>query len=494
MAQSLSDKETDSFWREVRKTHPKKVHYPSKVDDVTESSEIAEHVFGNKFDKLYNCLSYDVEDMKVLRDDINNAVENKCTCNCEHGNHCITFKDCYEAIKKLKLSKSDGCTGILSDHIVHAGDKLACYLALLFNCMLSHGLSPDGMLLGTMIPLPKGRWANLSDSDNFRTITLSSIFGKLLDFIVLNKEERQLCTSELQFSFKKGAGTTLCTSMIQETVSYYVHNGTNVYGLLLDASKALDRVNYCKLFRILLNRDFCPMYSRLLLNMYTSQKLRVRWNSEYSELFSATNGVKQGGVISPILFCIYMDNLLNELANSGYGCYIGCVFAGAFGFTDDLKLLTPSVWAVHQMAHICENYAQRYDVTFNAKKSQVIIYKAQNTRPPDPCVIINGARVKCFDKVIHLGHLLTENVYHFNMSKCIDDFNLQCNMFLVGFKYCSSHICNVLFQAYCTSFYGTQMLPHFDDNIQDVYTAWRIAIRRVWHLPWRMDPELWFAK
>ncbi len=53
--------------------------------------------------------------------------------------------------------------------------------------------------------------------------------------------------------------------------------------------------------------------------------------------------MKQGGVISPILFCVYMDDLLTELANSGYGCYMGGVFAGAFGYADDLKLLTPSV-------------------------------------------------------------------------------------------------------------------------------------------------------
>ncbi len=78
--------------------------------------------------------------------------------------------------------------------------------------------------------------------------------------------------------------------------------------------------------------------------------------------------------------------------------------------------------------------------------------------------------------------------------------------FLFDFKYYSSHIRNVLFQRYCTSFYGTQMLPHFDTNIQDVYTAWRIAICRVWRLPWRthtnmlahiagvMETELWFAK
>ncbi len=70
--------------------------------------------------------------------------------------------------------------------------------------MLRHVSSPDGMLLGTMIPLPKSKWINLSYSDNYRAITLSSIFGKLLDFIILNNEEHELITSDLQFSFKKG--------------------------------------------------------------------------------------------------------------------------------------------------------------------------------------------------------------------------------------------------------------------------------------------------
>ncbi len=81
--------------------------------------------------------------------------------------------------------------------------------------------------------------------------------------------------------------------MLQETISYYVHNGANVYGLLLDANKAFDQVNYCKLFHILIDRGFCPMYSRLLLIMYSNQKLRFRWNSEFSELVSVTNGMKQ---------------------------------------------------------------------------------------------------------------------------------------------------------------------------------------------------------
>ena len=79
---------------------------------------------------------------------------------------------------------------------------------------------------------------------------------------------------------------------------------------MLDSSKAFDRLNYCKLFRIILNRGVCPLICRLLLNMYLDQRLRVRWNSTTLQLFNVTNGVKQGGVISPILFCIYMDGLI----------------------------------------------------------------------------------------------------------------------------------------------------------------------------------------
>ncbi len=214
MAQSIFHNCTGTFWREAKKINPKKVFYPNKVDEEIGVQNIT-NVFGGKFDKLYNSVSYNFDDMDILKKDIISAVSNKCECsNCIHGNHSIAFKNGYDAVKKLKQSKSDGCTGILSDHIIHASDKLTCYLALLITAMLHHGTSPDSMLFGTIVPLPKGRWANLSSSDNVRAITLSSIFGKLLDFIILIKEENNLCTSDLQFSFKTGSTTGLCTSMV----------------------------------------------------------------------------------------------------------------------------------------------------------------------------------------------------------------------------------------------------------------------------------------
>ncbi len=148
----------------------------------------------------------------------------------------------------------NGDSEIVSDHIIYSGESLSIHIAILFTALLRHGLTPDGILTGTMISIPKGRWANLSTSDNCRAIPLSSILCKLLDVVILTKEKGSLCTINLQYGFKQGSSTSLCTAMVQQTISYYVHNGSNVYGLMLDASKAFDHANYCKLFRILLDK------------------------------------------------------------------------------------------------------------------------------------------------------------------------------------------------------------------------------------------------
>ena len=298
----------------------------------------------------------------------------------------------------------------------------------------------------------------------------------------------------------------MCTAMIRETVTYYVHKGSSVYSLVLDATKAFDRVNYCKLFRILLKKNISPFICRLLLNMYINQKLRVRWHNTYSDEFSVTNGVKQGGVISPILYCIYIDGLIDELKASNVGCFMGGVYAGIFIFADDLKLLAPSVYAMRLMLAICLQYAKRYDVKFN-NKSQLIVFKCKNDDSPIPSVIINGDQLQAVESVTHLGHIIHDDIFKCDASKVVKDFNVQSNLFLSDFKHSSSFIRNYLFFRYCTAFYGSQFLPIYNNKIMnDIYVAWRLAIKRVWRIPWtthskllphitgKMPPELSFSK
>ena len=91
---------------------------------------------------------------------------------------------------------------------------------------------------------------------------------------------------------------------------------SNAFVLMLDASKAFDRVIYCKLFREL-KRELSTFVIRLLLFMYTNQTLRVKWGSVMSESFTVMNGVKQGDALSPVLFAVYTDGLLLILQESG---------------------------------------------------------------------------------------------------------------------------------------------------------------------------------
>jgi len=112
---------------------------------------------------------------------------------------------------------------------------------------LIHGVAPDYMYSSTIIPIPKGKHANVTDSSNYRGIALSSIFGKVFDLFFLDKYSDCLCTSELQFGFKAGHFTDMCSMVLKETLAYYVVDGGSAFCTFLDAIKAFDRIDYCKL-------------------------------------------------------------------------------------------------------------------------------------------------------------------------------------------------------------------------------------------------------
>ena len=166
-----------------------------------------------------------------------------------------------------------------------------------------------------------------------------------------------------------------------------------MYITLLDASKAFDRVNYCKLFSKLLSRNLSPVVLRLLLYMYTNQSLKVRWGTCIGDKFNVTNGVKQGGVLSPTLFSVYMDDLFERLQKRGVGCYMGNYFVGCLAYADDLTILAPSKKALQIMINICQGYAADHDVIFNGPKSQFIVFRGRECKADNCYVMVNGIQL-----------------------------------------------------------------------------------------------------
>ena len=124
-----------------------------------------------------------------------------------------------------------------SNNLKHGTELVFQYLSILFTSMVHHGFCPPTFICANIIPIPKGSKANLSDSDKYRSIAISSLLGKILDHIVIVKQSEALKASNYQFGFKANSSTVLCSTVVNETVQYYnIENSAKpVYVLLLDA-------------------------------------------------------------------------------------------------------------------------------------------------------------------------------------------------------------------------------------------------------------------
>ena len=136
--------------------------------------------------------------------------------------------------------------------------------------------------------------------------------------------------------------------------------------MLLDESKAFDRVEYVKLFKMLKDRNMCPIVLGLLMNMYVNQKIQVRWNNSLSSQHNISNGVKQGGYISPNQFSVYVNHLITKLRNSNLSCIYVNEHMGVYCYADNISLLSPTFTGREEMLKICEDFADDHDIIFNA--------------------------------------------------------------------------------------------------------------------------------
>jgi len=341
------------------------------------------------------------------------------------------------------------------------------------------------------VPIPKARNANLTDSENYRGIALSSVFGRIFDLIVLQRYSDDLISCDLQFGFKKNRSTAMCSMIVKEVIAYYVNSDSNVHCVFLDSSKAFDKVEYCKLFNLLLNRHIPPHIIRVLLNMYTGQQVNVLWNGVYSRKFPAVNGVKQGAIISPILFCVYLDTLLLELRKAGLGCHIGHWFAAALGYADDVVLLAPTARAMRSMLTICDRFASEFNVTFNGNKSKYIRFHARNhccardSNAMLPHFVIGGHDIEKVLTWPHLGHILSANLSDDDdILARRNSFVGQTNTFICNFSKVDVSVRNILFKSYCSSHYGAELWDLANRKIEDYCIAWRKGLRKVWKLPY----------
>ena len=144
-------------------------------------------------------------------------------------------------------------------------------------------------------------------------------------------------TNNNQLGFKSGHSTSLCIYALSEFIEYFKSRSTSVYVAFLNASKAFDKISLWTLFRKLIDRNVSIYLVKILCYWYLHQIMSVQ--SKISKGFNVTNGVRQGGVLSPKLFNVYIDGLSNILNNCTTGGFLDGKRIYHMLYADDLCIV-----------------------------------------------------------------------------------------------------------------------------------------------------------
>ena len=473
MAQKMNH--TRNFWNEVKKMKHNAHTAPNK-DGMTSNKDIVE-VFRQKYENLFKSVPSESQNIDRVQQHIASEIDDSKFDDIVISESCVS-----DAIKQLKLDKSDGNKGVFSNHVKYGPRRLTSLIAILLTTSARHGYMPGELLLSTLHSIPKDCRAYICDSDNYRGIALSSCMTKIYDLVILKKYSRELSTSDMQYAFKKKLGTSMCTLVLKEVMSYFKRNKTNVYLGLIDASKAFDRVRHDKLFMLLIERKLPAVVLRLLLDSYRRQQLRTCWNDCCSENFDTFNGIKQGSILSPVLFTVYMDALLLKLEASGIGCTIGRHYFGALSYADDLTVLSPTLSGFQHMFNICEDFGEEYGVKYNPSKSVGLCVSRRQQSLPD--VILAGQPVKWVSVIKHLGNFIQADLRETTeIANKRGDYIGRINSMLATFSKASDDIKRELFNTQCCHLYGVEAWNFADADVDTFRRTWNRGVRRTFNLP-----------
>ena len=447
LARKFIAKDETSFWKDVKKLNITGTNVvASSIDGVTGEDNIT-NLWTSHYSNILNCNNGTTE---------KKYVENHIVTNCKGSPLLLDVKEVMEATLALKSGKCAGVDALHSEHFKYAGDKLSVLLTLLFNSILSHGYLPSDFMKTTIVPILKDKKGLVTDKNNYRPIAVTTVLSKIFELVLLNRLQSKLVTADNQFGFKSGHGTDMCVYVLKHVINYYVSHDSPVFICYLDASKAFDRINHWKLFKKLINRNVNCSIVRLIVYWYSNQSVCIRWGSSYSSCFSVTNGVRQGGILSPVLFNIYMDDLTIDLNGIKIGCTINGQYINHLMYADDTCIISPCPSSLKKLLDVCSDFATKNDIVFNELKTKCMCFKPKWLKNLIvPRISFKGNDLEFVSQHKYLGIVISDDLSDANdIKRHVRGLYGRGNMLVRTFKNCSNDVKHYLFRAYCSSIYG----------------------------------------
>ena len=260
--------------------------------------------------------------------------------------HGITLEELNESSKEsLPSGKGVGVDNLCNEMIACLIEVCPKLVLKLFNLILNSGEILPDWLISYIVPIHKG--GAKSDPSNYRGISLLSCLGKFF-LSIINKRLAKFCVdkgvlSESQLGFVRGNRCSDAHLIIHNLVTKYCHKyKKKIYSCFIDLSKAFDTIPRDILLFKLRDVGITGKIFNIIRNVYSSDQAYLKIDGKITKPFPISQGVRQGCVLSPLLFNIFMAGLAKSISSIDSGLKLDRKKINSLFWADDIVLLTES--------------------------------------------------------------------------------------------------------------------------------------------------------
>lgn len=317
----------------------------------------------------------------------------------------IQVEEVIKVVKKLKGGKAAGYDGIAPEMIKNLGVKGLEGITKLFNKMWEEEKIPKDWEIGVLLPIYKK--GDRRDCANYRGITLLSIIAKIYESVLEMKLkveiENQL--EDSQCGFRRGRGTQDHIFVIKQLIEKFT--AEKIFVVFIDIEKAFDSVPRAVIWNSLKKRKINEKLSKCIKSVYNNTRNIVRTGNLESKEFVTKEGLRQGGVLSPTLFNLVMDDIVKEVKGKVKKLQVGFrnmkrVEISESIFADDLVIYAKSNQDLQFNLETWKNSLESINLRINEKKSKVMVIGKKTTDTPME-IIINGKEIEQVRAFKYLG-------------------------------------------------------------------------------------------
>ena len=330
-----------------------------------------------------------------------------------------------KAVKSMKWRKAEGSDGVVVEMIEAAGEFVINKITNLANTIYSTGQVPENMKESEFLVIPKKNGA--VECGKHRTISIMSqvakIILKVLDERLKSKVDEGV--DKAQFGFRKGLGTRNATFMLRTVMERAIEKQKDVYMCFIDFEKAFDTVRHELMMERLRGLGVDAADLRVFTNLYWGQKAVVKIGEDRSEWTEIQRGVRQGCVLSPDLFSLYSQAVMDELRNME-GINIGGTNINNIRYADDTVLIADTEEKLQGLVNKLNEGCGQYGLKINIGKTEVMGLTKRREELPVNIILGTGA-LKQVSTFKYLGSLICDD------GKCDTDIRARIGMAKTAF-------------------------------------------------------------